>query len=239
MVVYVAPTGATAASAGCFITLAANVAAMAPATTIGAAHPVSLGGFPSGDQSKPDQTMTQKLENFAVSYMEAIASRRSRNVEWAKSAVRESASITAEKAQELKVIEIIAPRSQRFAQPAQWPDGQWQAAQNQRRASRGNQNVRDGTIFPNVLAAGGHVRSDADRDLWPDWRDDDAGRNPAGSDRGHRSGSRALHGGDSAGQRGRIALDRFGSCAVRDRRVRADAWRAHRRRDCGLSRSVL
>jgi membrane-bound serine protease (ClpP class) len=109
VIVYVTPTGATAASAGCFITLAANVAAMAPATTIGAAHPVSLGGFSGGDQSKPDQTMTQKLENFAVSYMEAIASRRSRNVEWAKSAVRESASITAEKAKELKVIEIISP----------------------------------------------------------------------------------------------------------------------------------
>ncbi len=109
VVVYVAPTGATAASAGCFITLAANIAAMAPATTIGAAHPVELGGLPVGDQSKSDQTMTQKLENFAVSYMEAIASRRSRNVDWAKSAVKESASITAEKAQELKVIEIIAP----------------------------------------------------------------------------------------------------------------------------------
>jgi len=108
VVVYVAPTGASAASAGCFITLAANVAAMAPATTIGAAHPVSLGGLPSGDQSKPDQTMTQKLENFAVSYMEAIASRRNRNIEWAKSAVRESASITAEKALELKVVEIVA-----------------------------------------------------------------------------------------------------------------------------------
>jgi membrane-bound serine protease (ClpP class) len=108
VVVYVSPTGATAASAGCFITLAANVAAMAPATTIGAAHPVSMGGLTGGDQSKPDQTMTQKLENFAVSYIEAIASRRSRNVDWAKSSVRESASITAEKAQELKVIEIIA-----------------------------------------------------------------------------------------------------------------------------------
>jgi len=108
IVVYVAPTGATAASAGCFITLSANVAAMAPATTIGAAHPVALGGAPGGAESKPDPTMTQKLENFAVSYMEAIASQRNRNVEWAKSAVRESASITAEKAQELKVIEIIA-----------------------------------------------------------------------------------------------------------------------------------
>ena len=73
VVVYVAPTGATATSAGCFITLAANVAAMAPATTIGAAHPVSIGGFPSGGEEKPDETMKQKLENFSVSYMETIA----------------------------------------------------------------------------------------------------------------------------------------------------------------------
>src|SRR5262249_7008002 len=69
VVVYVAPTGATATSAGCFITLAASVAAMAPATTIGAAHPVSIGGFPSGGEEKPDETMKQKLENFSVSYM--------------------------------------------------------------------------------------------------------------------------------------------------------------------------
>src|SRR5215469_3407325 len=108
VVVYVAPTGATAASAGCFITLSADIAEMAPATTIGAAHPVALGGAPGAEESKPDETMTKKLENFAVSYMEAIASRRSRKVEWAKSAVRESASITAEKAREMKVIEIIA-----------------------------------------------------------------------------------------------------------------------------------
>src|ERR1700692_4144173 len=60
VVVYVAPTGATAASAGCFITLAANVAAMAPATTIGAAHPVALGGLPGGEQYKPDQTKNHK-----------------------------------------------------------------------------------------------------------------------------------------------------------------------------------
>jgi membrane-bound serine protease (ClpP class) len=108
VVVYVAPTGATAASAGCFITLAANVAAMAPATTIGAAHPVTLGGIP-GEQSQPDPIMTKKLESFAVSYMEAIASQRSRNIEWAKSAVRDSSSITAEKAREMHVIEIISP----------------------------------------------------------------------------------------------------------------------------------
>jgi membrane-bound serine protease (ClpP class) len=109
VVVYVAPTGATATSAGCFITIAATVAAMAPATTIGAAHPVSIGGFPSGGEEKSDDTMKQKLENFSVSYMEAIAGKRQRNVEWAKSAVKESASISAEKALELKVIDLIAP----------------------------------------------------------------------------------------------------------------------------------
>src|SRR4029077_8716041 len=108
VVVYVAPTGATATSAGCFITIAASVAAMAPATTIGAAHPVSIGGFPSGGEEKPDETMKQKLENFSISYIETIAGKRQRNVEWAKSAVKDSASITAEKALQLKVIDLIA-----------------------------------------------------------------------------------------------------------------------------------
>ena len=108
VVVYVAPTGATATSAGCFITIAASVAAMAPATTIGAAHPVTIGGIPSGGEEKTDDTMKKKLENFSVSYIETIAARRHRNVDWAKSAVRESASITAEKALELKVIDLIA-----------------------------------------------------------------------------------------------------------------------------------
>jgi len=107
VVVYVAPTGATATSAGCFITIAASVAAMAPATTIGAAHPVMLGSNPT-DEEKPDDTMKRKLENFSVSYIEAIATRRHHNVDWAKSAVRESASISAEKALELKVIDLIA-----------------------------------------------------------------------------------------------------------------------------------
>jgi membrane-bound serine protease (ClpP class) len=109
VVVYVAPTGATATSAGCFITIAASVAAMAPATTIGAAHPVTLGGNPTGGEQKPDDTVKQKLENFSVSYIEAIAGKRHRNVDWARSAVRESASISAEKALELKVIDLIAP----------------------------------------------------------------------------------------------------------------------------------
>ena len=107
VIVYVAPSGANAGSAGVFITLASDVAAMAPNTSIGAAHPVMGGGM--GGEQKMDDVMKQKLENFASSYIESIAAKRNRNVEWAKSAVRESASITAEKALELKVIEIIAP----------------------------------------------------------------------------------------------------------------------------------
>jgi membrane-bound serine protease (ClpP class) len=105
VVVYVAPSGASATSAGCFITLAAHIAAMAPNTSIGAAHPVSLG--PSGAQQQ-DEVMKEKLENYASSYMESIATKRQRNVEWAVSSVRESASITAEKALNLKTIDLIA-----------------------------------------------------------------------------------------------------------------------------------
>src|SRR5689334_8367615 len=71
VVVYVAPMGATATSAGCFITASASVAAMAPATTIGAAHPVVLGS--GGGDQQLDPVMKQKLENFSVSYIEAIA----------------------------------------------------------------------------------------------------------------------------------------------------------------------
>jgi membrane-bound serine protease (ClpP class) len=108
VVVYVAPSGANAGSAGCFITLAADVAAMAPNTSIGAAHPVELGGGFGSGGSKPDEVMTKKLENFATSYIEAIADKRHRNVEWAKSSVRESASITSERALDLKVVDLIA-----------------------------------------------------------------------------------------------------------------------------------
>ena len=106
VVVYVAPQGANAGSAGCFITLAADVAAMAPNSSIGAAHPISIN--PAGGSEQPDEVMKHKLENFATSYIEAIAVKRGRNVEWAKSSVKDSASITAEKALELNVIEIIA-----------------------------------------------------------------------------------------------------------------------------------
>jgi membrane-bound serine protease (ClpP class) len=105
-VVYVAPAPARAASAGAFITMAADIAAMAPHTRIGAAHPVGIGI--GGEVEKTDDVMKKKEENDTASFAESIAEKRNRNVEWAKSAVLESVSITAEKALELKVIDLIA-----------------------------------------------------------------------------------------------------------------------------------
>jgi len=105
-VVYVSPSGACAGSAGVFITLAADVAAMAPNSSIGAAHPVELGA--TGGAEKTDDVMKQKLENYASSFIETIADKRHRNVEWAKSAVVESKATTAEKALDIGVIDIIA-----------------------------------------------------------------------------------------------------------------------------------
>ncbi len=102
VVVYVAPSGAGAASAGVFVTMAANVAAMAPGTNIGAAHPV--GG--QGETIQGD--MREKVENFAVSLSRTIAQERGRNVEWAEKAVRESVSITEQEALQLKVIDLVA-----------------------------------------------------------------------------------------------------------------------------------
>jgi membrane-bound serine protease (ClpP class) len=105
-VVYVAPSGAKAASAGTFITLAANVAAMAPQTTIGAAHPLSLTG---GDSAGSNDVLLTKVENDAISSIATIAKKRGHNVDWAKSAVSQSASLSAEDALPEKVIDIIAP----------------------------------------------------------------------------------------------------------------------------------
>jgi len=105
-VVYVAPSGASAGSAGVFITLAADVAAMAPNTSIGAAHPVEIGT--TGSVEKTDDVMKQKIENYASSFIETIADKRHRNVEWAKSAVTESKATTAEKALDIGVIDLIA-----------------------------------------------------------------------------------------------------------------------------------
>jgi membrane-bound serine protease (ClpP class) len=107
VIVYVAPSGASATSAGTFLTLAAHVAAMAPGTTIGAAHPVSI--LPS---DRPNETMEKKVENYAVSFIEAIAAQRGRNVQWAAEAVRDSASITADQALKKKVVDVIAPSRQ-------------------------------------------------------------------------------------------------------------------------------
>ena len=105
-VVYVAPSGATAASAGTFITMAADVAAMAPNSSIGAAHPITM-GLGGGTEATND-VMKQKLENFASSYIETIAQKRGRNVDWARSAVLESACTNAESALDLHVIDLIA-----------------------------------------------------------------------------------------------------------------------------------
>src|SRR3989442_7951822 len=105
-VVYVSPSGSSAGSAGVFITLAADVAAMAPNTSIGAAHPVSIGM--GGDLGKTDDVMKKKMENYAATFIESIADRRHRNVEWARSAVLDSKATTAEKALDLNVIDLIA-----------------------------------------------------------------------------------------------------------------------------------
>lgn len=101
--VYVAPPGARAASAGVMITMAAHVAAMAPGTNIGAAHPVAL-----GVGGTMDETMAKKVENDAVAYAVSIAEKRKRNTKWVEDAVRKSVSVTAEEALSLKVIDMMA-----------------------------------------------------------------------------------------------------------------------------------
>ncbi|MCK4727465.1 MAG: nodulation protein NfeD, partial [Desulfobacterales bacterium] len=102
VVVYVSPSGARAASAGVMITLAADIAAMAPGTNIGAAHPVNLG------QKEMGKTMSEKVINDMVAYTKSIAEKRGRNSEWAEKAVRESVSVTEKEALELRVIDLIA-----------------------------------------------------------------------------------------------------------------------------------
>lgn len=105
-VVYVAPAPARAGSAGVFITMAADVAAMAPHTRIGAAHPVQLGA--GGEVENTGETMKTKMENDAAAFAQSIADKRHRNAEWAVASVRQSASITAEEALATNVIDLIA-----------------------------------------------------------------------------------------------------------------------------------
>lgn len=102
VVVYVAPSGARAASAGSIILLAAHIAAMAPGTNVGAAHPVTIG------KEKVDKEMMKKVVKDAEAYARSIATKRKRNVDWASRAVRESASITAEEALRNNVVDIVA-----------------------------------------------------------------------------------------------------------------------------------
>ncbi|HEX7124869.1 MAG TPA: nodulation protein NfeD [Thermodesulfobacteriota bacterium] len=102
VMVYVGPPGAHAGSAGAFITIAAHVAAMAPGTNIGAASPVAAGG------GEIDETMQKKIVNDAAAYIEGLARQRGRNAEWAVKAVREAASVQAEEAAKLNVVDFVA-----------------------------------------------------------------------------------------------------------------------------------
>ncbi|MGH8183454.1 MAG: NfeD family protein [Rhodanobacteraceae bacterium] len=116
---YVAPSGARAASAGTYIMYACNIAAMAPATNIGAATPVSITGggsipLPSSSTGKPksaptESTEMRKVTNDAVAYIRALAERRGRNADWAEQAVRNAASVSADDALKLHVVDLIAP----------------------------------------------------------------------------------------------------------------------------------
>ncbi len=101
VVVYVAPPGARAASAGVFITYAAHIAAMAPGTNIGAAHPVTMG-------QKADSTLLEKVTNDAVAYLRSLARKRGRNEQWAEEAVRKSVSLPAEEAAAKGVVDLVA-----------------------------------------------------------------------------------------------------------------------------------
>jgi len=107
VVVYVSPSGARAASAGALITLAADFAAMAPGTNIGAAHPVSIGGQGGEEEAGQGVSMTKAL-NDAVAYARSLAEQRGRNADWAERAVRESISSSASEALDNKVIDLIA-----------------------------------------------------------------------------------------------------------------------------------
>lgn len=105
VIVYVSPSGAHAGSAGVFITLAAHIAAMAPGTNIGAAHPVNM-------QGSMDSTMGEKVTNDAAAFIRSIAEKRNRNIEWAENAVRKSFSYPESEALEDSAIDLIAKNEQ-------------------------------------------------------------------------------------------------------------------------------
>jgi membrane-bound serine protease (ClpP class) len=102
VIVYVHPAGARCASAGVFIAMSSDAVGMTPGTSIGAAHPVTVG------QAEVDEDTMDKLVNDSASYIESLAAKRGRNVEWAELAVRESATATAEEAMELGISDVLA-----------------------------------------------------------------------------------------------------------------------------------
>ncbi|HET9847269.1 MAG TPA: nodulation protein NfeD [Candidatus Dormibacteraeota bacterium] len=116
VVVYVSPSGARAASAGMYITQASDIAAMAPGTNIGSAHPVSIGGSNPAPSATPSASGTssatdiedQKIENDAAAYARALATLHHRNADWAEKAVRQSINATAEEAVKLDVVDLEA-----------------------------------------------------------------------------------------------------------------------------------
>lgn len=123
VIVYVHPSGARAASAGVFITMAAHIAAMTPGTNIGAAHPVAIGG-------QMDSTMVEKVENDAAAYARGLAKLRNRNEEWAEEAVRRSVSVTAEEAVEQNIVDLTAKSVEELLEAVHgWtvdlPDGEY------------------------------------------------------------------------------------------------------------------
>lgn len=101
IVVFISPTGARAGSAGVFVTMASHIAAMAPGTNIGAAHPVNM-------QGKADGIMNEKVTNDAAAFIRSIAEKRNRNVQWAEEAVRTSSSLSESEAVEENVVNLIA-----------------------------------------------------------------------------------------------------------------------------------
>ena len=133
VIVYVSPSGARAASAGVFITQAAQVAAMAPGTNIGAAHPVSIG------MGKMDPTMEKKVLNDFVAYGRALSEERGRNPDWMEKAIRQSVSISASEALKLKVVDLMADNLDDLLSQGQRPagDGARAALGSQDRRSAG------------------------------------------------------------------------------------------------------
>lgn len=107
IIAYVYPDGSTAASAGTFIVMSADIAAMSPVSNIGSASPIQVS--PSGGEAEMSKTMQRKVMNYAVEYARSIAKKRGRNVDWAEKAVKDGANLKSDEALKLDVIDVISP----------------------------------------------------------------------------------------------------------------------------------